>query len=262
MLTHPYRSQSEKKFLLTLASTMHHMAQPLSSIQASLELASLSPTTAEQYKRIGEDVLMHLRRAVESMQFTARLVRFQQPAADVGDVMLSTALQEVISDLQPVLDMAQLQLLVVGSKNEQSIRISATRLRQMLFYLFQAVQACGQTGDCAKIEILAPAGRMVLRIQHAPDRRSDKRSPDKYHQPDSIEASNDSAVNRALALSEAIVSGAGGEFSVSINPLLIVADFPVKRESESAVRVIGKNKHSDFASLQLAAISPRLSKMS
>ena len=45
---------------------------------------------------------------------------------------------------------------------------------------------------------------------------------------------------RALALAEAIVTGAGGEFRVSTGPLLIVADFPVKHESKSAA--IDKSK--------------------
>ena len=70
-----------------LSASMHQMAQPLSTIQASLELALLSPTTAERnIKEIAENVLRQLRSAVESMQFAACLARFQQPAADMQDV--------------------------------------------------------------------------------------------------------------------------------------------------------------------------------
>src|SRR5216684_9149297 len=105
----PNRFPSQEKFLRTLTASMHEMAQPLSTIQASLELALLCPTTAEQYRWIAEDVLLHLQRAVESMQFTAYLTRFQQPAADIQDVLLSAALNEVISDLQRTLDTAHLQ---------------------------------------------------------------------------------------------------------------------------------------------------------
>ena len=83
------------------------MAQPLSTIQASLEMALLSPTTAAEYKEIAENVLAQLRSAVDSMQFAARLSRFQRPAADMRDVCLSDALQEVVSSLQRTLDTAR-----------------------------------------------------------------------------------------------------------------------------------------------------------
>src|SRR6266446_9326866 len=102
----PNRFPSQEKFLRTLTASMHEMAQPLSTIQASLELALLSPTTAGQYQEIAADALRHLCAAVESMRFAARLTRFQQPAADVQDVRLSVALENAISDLRLTLDAA------------------------------------------------------------------------------------------------------------------------------------------------------------
>ena len=56
-------------------------------------------TTAGQYRETAEDVLIHVQRAVELMQFSARLALFQQPAADVRDVSLVATLREVLSDL-------------------------------------------------------------------------------------------------------------------------------------------------------------------
>ena len=137
---------------------MHQMAQPLSTIQASLELALLSPTTEAEYKEIAENILGQLRSAVESMQFAARLARFQQPAADVRDVLLSVALDEAISGLQRTLRHGAAQLLFFRSEHEPLISISPARLRQMLFYVLQAVQGCSQPGDLAKIEIQGPGG--------------------------------------------------------------------------------------------------------
>ena len=46
---------SQEKFLRTLSASLHQMAQPMSTIQASLELALLSPTTATEYKEIAEN---------------------------------------------------------------------------------------------------------------------------------------------------------------------------------------------------------------
>ena len=71
MQTDLHSSPAQAKFLRTLSASMHQMAQPLSTIQLTLELALLSPTTEEQYQEVAESLLQQLRRAVESMQFTA-----------------------------------------------------------------------------------------------------------------------------------------------------------------------------------------------
>lgn len=249
MSDHLFNSPSQEKFLRTLSESMHQMAQPMTTIQASLELAVLSPTTAAEYKEIAENILGQLRSAVETMQFAARLARFQQPAADVRDVLLSTVLDEVISGLQRTLDTAQIQLLVFRPEREPLIHISATRLRQMLFYVLQAVQGCSRPGDLAKIEIQEPAGHLILRIKHSPAHDSGRTRP-----------ANDGTLDKALALADAIVSSAGGKFSVSTAPLLIVADFPVRRESVAAA--IDKSKVSDFAASLSTVSSRRLFKTS
>ena len=231
-------SPAQVKFLRTLSASMHQMAQPLSTIQLTLELALLSPTTAEQYKAVAEDLLQQLRRAVDSLQFTSWLARFQQPAADVQDVPLDATLENVISDLRRTLEAAQLQLLFLRSERKQLVRISPTRLRQMLFYVLQVVQGCSQPGDLVQIEIQETAGHLVLRIQHA------QRDPGRANGDTPL---GDDLVERALALAEAIVSSAGGEFRATTDPLLIVADFPVH-----AAGAVAKNELSGASSLELA----------
>lgn len=225
MLAHSHGS-TPQKFLRTLSASLHQMAQPLSTIQASLELALLGPTTAEQYQAIAGDLLQHLGQAVESMQFTAWLARFHQPAADVQDVLLSAALESVISDLRRTLETAELQLLFFRPEQERLIRISVTRLRQMLFYVLQAVQGYSQPGDIVHIEIQAPTGHLILRIQ---------RSQNQNDGPACSSPSQAGATERALALADAIVSCAGGQLSITSNPLRIVADFPVQCESKPGV---------------------------
>ncbi len=239
------------KFLRRLSESMHQMAQPLSTIQASLELAVLSPTTAAEYKEIAENVLAQLRRAVNTMQFAARLSRFQQPATDVRETSLSGALQEVLSSLQGTLDTAQVKLLVCGLDREPLITASPTRLRQMLFYVLQAVQHYSQPGDLARIETDGAASRLRLRVQHVAARTGQMVCPLSLQ---------DEITDRALALADAIVTSGGGEFSVSTSPLLIVADFPLNHESSAAA--INKSKVSGFASSPAAIGSHRLSKLS
>jgi hypothetical protein len=242
--TNPQRSPSQEKFLRTLSTSMHEMAQPLSTIQASLELALLSPTTAGQYQEIAEDTLRHLWAVVESMQFAARLTRFQQPAADVQDVRLSVALEDVISDLRLTLDSARIQLQIQRCEHEPPLRISATRLRQMLFYLLQVVECRCQPGDRMQIDIQALKSHLVLRIRQTPGENS---------LPDGARLSPQAEVDRALALAEAIVTSEGGEFGVTTNPLLIVADFPVRPEHRAGGA--GKVRVLDFSSSRPAVCS-------
>jgi len=215
---------------------MHQMAQPLSTIQASLELALLSPTTAGQYQEIAEDALRHLCAAVESMRFAARLTRFQQPAADVQDVRLSVALENAISDSRLTLDAARIKLQIRRCEHEPSIRISASRLRQMLFYMLQVVEGRSQPGDQMEIDIQDRESHLVLRIRQTPGENG---------LADGVRLSPQGEADRALALAEAIVSSEGGEFGVTTNPLLIVADFPVKPENRSGET--GKDRVLDFS---------------
>jgi hypothetical protein len=253
MQTHRHNS-SQDKFLKTISESMHEMAQPLSTIQASLELALLSPTTAREYKEIAENTLAQLRSAVESMQFAARLARFQQPASDVRDVCLRDAMLEAVSNLQRTLDAAQVKLVFRRSECEPSISVSPTRLRQLLFYVLQTVQCYSQPGDLAKIETdetSGAAGHLRMRVQHVPARTGP-----------TVRAISpqDNIIDRALTLAEAIVTSGGGEFSVTTAPLLIMADFPLSQKSASAV--IEKNKVSDLSGSHLAMASQRLSKTS
>jgi hypothetical protein len=253
MQTHRHNS-SHDKFLRAISESMHQMAQPLSTIQASLELALLSPTTAREYKEIAENTLAQLRSAVESMQFAARLSRFQQPASDVRDVCLSEAMLEVVSNLQRTLDAAQVRLVFRRSDCEPLISVSPTRLRQLLFYVLQTVQCYSQPGDLVKFETdetSSAAGHLRLRVQHVPAKTGSTVRP---------MSPQDDIIDRALALAEAIVTSGGGEFSVTTAPLLIVADFPLSQKSNAPV--IDKNKVTDLASSHLAIASHRLSKTS
>jgi signal transduction histidine kinase len=244
-------NSQQDKFLRTLAESMHQMAQPLSTIQASLELAVLSPTTAAEYKEIAENVLAQLRSAVDSMQFAARLSRFQRPAIDVREISLSFALQEVISSMQRTLDTAEVKLVVRGLEREPLISASPTRLRQMLFYVLQAVQHYSQPGDLAKIEMDGTASRLRLQIQHVAAKTAQIVRP---------LSPQDEITDRALALADAIVTSDGGTFSVSTSPLLIVADFPLNYESSAAA--MDKHKASSLGSSPAVIASHRLSKMS
>ncbi len=237
----------QDKILRTLATCMHEMAQPLSNIQASSELVLLNPASGEHYREIAEDNLRHLNRAIESMQFAARLVLFHQQATDVRETSLSAVLGQVVSDLQRTLDAAGIRLLLLRSGQDHAIRFSPTRLRQMLFYMLQAVQGCSQPEDVVRIDIREQDNRQVLRIMHCSGNSG---------LTDRTEPSHPDIVEKAIALADAIVSSAGGEFSASIAPLSIVAHFPVHREI--AIGANDKTELRRVATTHLASSSQGL----
>jgi len=76
------KSPVPETFLKSLADSLHQMAQPLSIIQASMELALLRKTTGEQFGEVAQNVLDQVARAVETLRFTSQMARYQQPASD------------------------------------------------------------------------------------------------------------------------------------------------------------------------------------
>jgi len=222
MRSHQPNSPAQESFLRTLSTSLHQMAQPLSIIQASLELALLRQTTGEPFREVAENVLEQLGRAVETLRFTSQLARYQQPALDVTNVLLSDVLHDVIEDLSRTLSTAQIKLAIDHSGRERQIQSSPVRLRQLFFYILQSVQHLSQPGDVVHIGLQANAANIKLRIFHTPDHSAQPAPP----------ASDESLATRALALAEAIVTSAGGEFRVVNSPLLIIADFPVRRQSK------------------------------
>jgi len=215
----------QDKFVHTLSATLHRLAQPLSIIQASLEISLLEPTSAEQYREVVKESLQELRRAADVVQFAAQLTRFQQPASDVAEVELSTVLEDTIDDLARVFETARTKLVFHRPEREHPVRISPTRLRQMFFYVLQAVRTASAPGDIIQIELRTRAKHVTLRISHE----------GRKHHPGIEDPSPDGSVaDRALSLAHAIVTNAGGTFSAATNPLLIVADFVAAQDRRLA----------------------------
>jgi C4-dicarboxylate-specific signal transduction histidine kinase len=180
------------------------------------------------------------------MQFIGCLTRFQQPAADVQSVSLRAALESVVLDLQCTLETAQIQVLFSRPENDPTIKISPARLRQMLFYVLQAAQGCSSPGDLVRIEIQQQAGYVVLWVEQC-------RSEREQAEPHISFPVSETVVERALVLADTIVRNAGGQFRVTTNPLLVVADFPSGSETASAVdETVEQNRVSEVAGTRLA----------
>jgi hypothetical protein len=235
------KSSSQENFLKSLSAGFHQMAQPLSIIQASMELALLRKTTGEAFGEAAQSVLDQVARAVETLRFTSQLVRYQQPASDEANLLLSDVLHEVVEDLSRTLSTAHIKLALDHSGCEREIQFSRTRLRQLFFYILQAVQHLSQPGDVIHISLQAHAGNIKLRIFQSPERTT-AIAP---------KTSDESFATRSLALAEAIVAGAGAEFQLNLSPLLIVVDFPVRRQRKHGLT--GKNRFERTSPAEFAA---------
>jgi signal transduction histidine kinase len=234
MRREPRRIESQEKFFRLLSSGLHDMAQPLSIAQGSLELALLAPPTVEQYRDLAKEVLELVGRIAESMRFASQLTRFQQPASDVADVLLNPVLEEAIADQRQAWDAAQVMVMYFRPRAEYTLRVSPSRLRQMLFHVLQVTQKLSRPGSAVHIKLLGSASKLRLKIQH----------PSPGQDPALDQWSDNDSVGRALALIDSIVSGAGGRFSSKPSPLLIVADFPLKHAGRPKLSVKGQTRRS------------------
>ena len=181
----------------------------------------MAPTTVEQYRHLAEDVLEQVGRIAESIRFVSQLARFQQPASDLADITLNTVLEESIADQRQAWDAAQMTVMYCRPRAEFTIRISISRLRQMLFHALQLAQKLSRPGDTVQIELQQSANKVRLKILH-PSEEPGGATTDPFP--------GDNSVNRMTALMDAIVSEAGGRFSVQPRPFLMLVDFPRARK--------------------------------
>ena len=208
---------TNEKFLSTLSSSLHGLAQPLSIIHGYLEISLLKATSVEQYRELIEKMLQESRRATGIAQFVAQLTRFQHPAPDVKEVMVSSVVTGAIEDMSRVFERAQIELLFRHPEEERPVRISPVRLRQVIFYILEVIRTVSVAGDVIWLELAPEDDHLNFQIR----RESNSGQASKVIP--SIEENNG---NRALALADAIISNAGGTFVGSLEPLSIRAEFP------------------------------------
>ena len=204
MQTDPHNSASQEKFLRTLSASLHQMAQPLSIIQASLELALLSPTTAEQYQRDRGKCpgAVAARGGVHAVHRAAGTVS----AAGSGCAAMycsSVVLEEVISRSATHLDTAQLQLLVLPLRARAADKNFTDSFAADAF-----LRAAGGAGLLPTRRSREHRNSGTGGSSGAADQALSCQQPGGASHP----AASDDTVDRALALADAIVTSAGGEF--------------------------------------------------
>src|ERR1700690_4377062 len=75
---------------------LHDMAQPLTVLQGSLELALMQGQTPEEYRQWLGFALEQAGRRASDLEYVQQVVRLQQPAEDVAAFTISVLMRTVL----------------------------------------------------------------------------------------------------------------------------------------------------------------------
>jgi len=123
------------------------MAQPLTVLRATLEIASGNACLISHYQRAIDSSLAEIARLSEAMGFVQELVRIAREVPEPSATDLAAVVGTVEEDLKCVLETAGVALELDLLSDLPKVAASASRLRQCLFYLMQhAVSLCWAGG--------------------------------------------------------------------------------------------------------------------
>jgi len=113
------------------------MAQPLTVLRATLEIASGNASSISHYQRAVDNSLIEVSRLAEAMGFVQQLLRIATDASLSAPIELPAVVEAIEEDLRCVFEAARVWLDISWEERLVRIQASASRLRQCLFYLLQ-----------------------------------------------------------------------------------------------------------------------------
>lgn len=136
------------------------MAQPLTVLRATLEIASGNARSISHYQHAIDGSLAEIARVSEAMGFVQELLRIARDGSDATAVDLGAVIATVQEDLQCVLEAAGVALEVNLADDLPEVVASGPHLRQCLFYLMQhATSLCHAGGT---IDLVAKSCKKQL----------------------------------------------------------------------------------------------------
>jgi len=142
-----------KRSLDALVEAMHAMAQPLTVLQATLELAAGNASSMATYQRAIDSALIEVSRVLARMDFARELLRIVRDVPEVATLDVRAVLATVHEDLRCVLDDAGTSLRVSVEENAQLFPASESELRQCLFYLVQQALRESKSGESLGVRV-------------------------------------------------------------------------------------------------------------
>ena len=163
----------------TLSEGMHSMAQPLTVLRATLEVASGNASCISHYQRAIDSSLIEVSRLVETMGFVQELVRIARDIKTPEPVCIGTVVSQVVEDLRCVLDDAEVSLKLGVPPDTPAVLAIPTGLRQCLFHLVQQAQSGAGRGDvidlCAHADANEVRSRRWRGMEQLTLRRDERR---------------------------------------------------------------------------------------
>ena len=200
------------------------MAQPLTVLRATLEIASGNATSISHYQQAIDNSLKELSRISEAMGFVQELVRVARDIPGPSAMDLAAVVVTVQEDLQCVLEAAGVSLELDLAHDLPNLSASASRVRQCLFYLMQhAVRTCHSGGT---IELAA--NRMKSDV-HVVLRKWSSEPP--HHQGSDWEHGLWGNVIPSLMLAEALARGQGGRLEWQTEPFAACLSLPISHNA-------------------------------
>ena len=199
---------------------MHSMAQPLTVLRATLEVASGNASCISHYQRAIDSSLVEVSRLVDTMGFVQELVRIARDIQAPESVCIRTVVSQVVEDLTCVLDDAEVSLKLSVPQDTPAVLAVPAGLRQCLFHLVQQAQSGASRGDvidlCAHVDahemnIVIRRESKPLAISPPPSRSSCRFAPDA----------------RVMTLAEALASAQNASLQWQTYPFVARLRLPV-----------------------------------
>jgi len=204
---------------------LHDMAQPLTVLQGSLELALMQVQSADEYRQWLEFALEQAGRLASNLEYVQQVVRLQHPPGDVEVFPISAPIKASLQELHGIFAERQLAVTVLQRSEREEVAASSSRVHEILRLLF--------SGLCS---LLPQCGQIVLELRHAAAGVSLQfRVADDSGQPIELEINN--LVPSSLKLAQAAVASAAGEMTLGLKPLRIDVCLPSPKSSIRPRRV-------------------------
>ena len=214
-----YFEGSSPGLLAALSEAMHSMAQPLTVLRATLEIAAGNASSISQYQHAIDSSLTEIARVAETMGFIQELVRIARDSPTPMPFEVRPVLATVREDLECVLEHAGISLNIRVAEDVPTALGSTTGLRQCLFYLVQHAQSVAVTGDAIAASASCADGEVQLAVRHLGVASDSLASSE----PNSTSFS---AESRFMALAEAVAAAQQVRLQWQANPFVARLSLP------------------------------------
>jgi len=196
--------------LEAISEGMHSMAQPLTVLRATLEVASGNATEVSHFQRAIDSSLSEVVRVAETMAFVQELVRIARYTPTPAAIEIQPVLATVHEDLARILDYIPPALASPGG------------LRQCLFYLLQQAQTEAVAGDIVEVCVRARDDSVGVLVRH--EAASEIPSAQITRRSDGL-----AVTMRQMALAEAVAAAEQGRLWWQASPFKACLTLPVGR---------------------------------